>query len=457
MLIEVQIPFADLRRFVGEDTARLSRPQWPYPTPSEFVRHTGAVRRRGRGPVSGLGDEAWVCDTSRLIRVPRQVIVPIGSGVHDYLQLRCVFQRLLFDGRAVGRFSFGFVASEHLYKPLNIAELAMRAVLTTPLKLRFVADALPLITTGSSLASAYVRSTSKAGAATLRDWWVRTGSPVVLVESSGTPESVWTMPLVKDPPGFAIYGGQAAAGDDTARLWAVVYQLVSRPRDRRNWRLHLVRLHAEHEVLKCVIAAILSGTLSVGRGDDTLQAYLTRAERWHTRTATSGVASAELLKATGQAFDLVAPSDRQALLEAIAEIRPQLVSKLAALTSVTCNNTTELKHIYIETREAAIAMGDDRSQRIDTKGGDIGNILGADSHIGRDVVGRDRAASGVPKPNTRSAGATYASLAIAILVAIIFTILGIVHVLEWKYAVPAALGGGVVIAAGSMLASHFRG
>lgn len=391
MLIEVQFPFADVRRFVSDDTGRLTRPQWPWPAESEFVRNVGPIRRRRRGPVDGLGDEAWVCDISKLVRTSHATLVCGRGAQQQVTKVRRVFQRLVFDGRAVGRFSLGFVASQ---SPRLVGrpdpESIIRQLLTMPLELRFEDGPIPLVTAGRALARTYVRSTSRAGSSMPKDWWVRSGAPVVLVEARDRTSGgiAWSLPSVgPEPsatPGIGIFGGRAWYGDNEARLWAVAYHAGSDARSRRNWRLHLLRLHAEHEALKAVIGAILSGSLHVGAGDDALQAYLRRAERWHTRVATSGISSAELLDATGQAFDLVAPSDRDTLLEAIAEIRPQLISKFAALTAPA--GAPPLARLVVEVAHAEIHVTEDRSQHINTGGGSMGNVVGSNASVGGSVT-----------------------------------------------------------------------
>jgi hypothetical protein len=101
-------------------------------------------------------------------------------------------------------------------------------------------------------------------------------------------------------------------------------------------------------------------------------------------------------------------------------------------------------------------------QHGDTVGGDK---VGGDK-VGGDKTGRDKitvgpdASIGGAAPVKRKRGSaivTYVSLAIAAVVLVAFVVLGITGTLEWKYALPAALGGSLVIAGGGLLASHLRG
>jgi len=104
-----------------------------------------------------------------------------------------------------------------------------------------------------------------------------------------------------------------------------------------------------------------------------------------------------------------------------------------------------------------MSLGDDRSQHIDTGGGDIGNVVGPGASVGGHVISEKHPEPQAPRSKTGSAVVTYSSLTLAMVVLVGFVVLGVAGTLEWKYALPAALGGGVIIGAGGMLAGHLRG
>jgi hypothetical protein len=146
MLILVQFPLVDARRFLVNPTGRLERPTWPtalpFPdtsrkraaaaaiaavavpvsnpahppleqpdTPIEydFIRSFGVVRRRKLGPTTGWTGESLFCDLKNLVRfhrTPPEVALRDTNGWT--LKIRGAHRRFFTDGRAMGRFEVGF-------------------------------------------------------------------------------------------------------------------------------------------------------------------------------------------------------------------------------------------------------------------------------------------------------------------------------------------------------------
>lgn len=108
-------------------------------------------------------------------------------------------------------------------------------------------------------------------------------------------------------------------------------------------------------------------------------------------------------------------------------------------------------------------MSEDRGQHINTGGGSIGNVVGSDASVGGDVTSTQTSQPAPeqpsPTPPRRAAlgAVTYASLALASVILLVFLALGITGVLDWKYALPAALAGGIVIGAGALISGDLRG
>jgi hypothetical protein len=115
VLVGLQFPIADSRKFISAYTGRLNRPAWPSPEPEyEFVRSFGSIQTRGRGGLLGWVGENEICEADRVLRFDR--LEPFytepyrGLGfVRDRnpVHLRCAFRRFFFDGLAVGKFETG--------------------------------------------------------------------------------------------------------------------------------------------------------------------------------------------------------------------------------------------------------------------------------------------------------------------------------------------------------------
>src|ERR1700759_3442845 len=100
MLIALQLPIADGRRFLPDDTTRLKDPYWG-PTaqqPPNFLRSMGAIRDRPARGADGWINEDIICDASRWLHfdptISRNLTVSDKSIAHHYP----VFRRWISDG-----------------------------------------------------------------------------------------------------------------------------------------------------------------------------------------------------------------------------------------------------------------------------------------------------------------------------------------------------------------------
>jgi hypothetical protein len=119
----------------------------------------------------------------------------------------------------------------------------------------------------------------------------------------------------------------------------------------------------------------------------------------------------------------------------------------AARVSAWSDGRINIEKLYIV--HGDITGGDKVSGNKTTVGGSvIGDVTG----------GTKTAEPAVPQPNPKKGGASavWAGLTLAVIVLVGFILLGILDVLDWSLALPAALGGSFVIAAADMIAAHLR-
>ena len=106
MLITIQFPFADSRKFITRDTQKLAKPSWLIPVPDrDFIRSFGVIRRRPRGGLTGWLGESYVCEANHAIRF--QGLEPFKDDSGNLIKFRVAFKRFYFDGLAVGKFEVG--------------------------------------------------------------------------------------------------------------------------------------------------------------------------------------------------------------------------------------------------------------------------------------------------------------------------------------------------------------
>ncbi len=365
MFVTFEIPIADVRPFVGSETARLAVPGWPTPlVDAEFVRSVGPVRERRLGGLSPWAGEGYYANAGRAIRFPR------GFGQWPYCdetrttRLHCLFRKFFCDGGAVSRVELGFGPRDRFDKaelaaPNELLALVARC-LAIPVEVPCEDGSLSaceLVRAGPPLARHLLRSTtSSADALALENWWLKALRPVLVItlhdsEIDRVPKTARRISL--NASGAVAYHLVAGHNGVTAPVWILPWHERGERDLIRRVRLHLFRLHAEREVLKWVLSAASQGRLanaSSADGWDRLQRYLGTTLPLLERGTLYGIKAGEELRSALGLGDLVNPGDRESLLaraegmrqtvrrkveEAPAERHPQPIFFLGDQTIVT--------------------------------------------------------------------------------------------------------------------------
>ena len=275
MLTSIQYPFADARCFTADDGRRLSRPHWSAPdTESDFVRAFGGVTVRPRGGAS-IGGEQYRCEARWAVRFAQPGLGP---------DRRCAFRRFYADGKVLAKFEIG-IARNVFSEPLAasgeidaiLEQLAAVPVIKTP--------ARPLGELGPVLARAYMHTSTAHGFFGIWEpWWVRAGTPVMLVMYRKEDQLV--LPAELTP----VQASQGHHSVTVAHWWQrfrgklrPVWFLGYQPEDytlARQLRIDLVRLHSEYQSLWIILRHIATGALLPAPRSgysDRLQQYLNDA------------------------------------------------------------------------------------------------------------------------------------------------------------------------------------
>lgn len=378
MLVGLQFPFADSRRFLGDYTGLLDRPAWPSPEPEyEFVRSFGSIQTRRRGGLLGWVGENEICEADRALRfdqIPTYVSVQSGLRV----PLQCAFRRLFFDGLAVGKFEVGIntkVPRETVLTLRNkkdskdFLEHVLRIKVSIrnssgEAKTRELGRAGQLITQSYAAASTI---TSRSISITREDWWVLPAPPLLLIEQEDEehiplPSQSKTVAVPKDYGFELTYCLIPYAGKQT-RAWVFTLHFYSDLNAARTLRLYLLRLHAEHECLRLLLRNIENGRINAPRGteaSENLQDYLNQAtrkiNRWESRS--EDLVDPEIAKLARTSEDLINPGRRDALLERLRQvgIRKNVFRKVEKYTDEWKN--TSSGDMIVQIYEGIEHMGD---------------------------------------------------------------------------------------------------
>jgi hypothetical protein len=362
MLVTLQFPLADLRPFVPGNTRRLTIPSWPSPKADvHFMRQFGAVRDRFFGGVREWPGEHIFCDASHAVRF--DAAFSLGSSL-GLTRRYCAFRRFFSDGEGASRVEVG-VGFRWMHEWTLKELLALvHDTLSLMVTIGRVANApkTDLFKADRLLARLVLHASTSAKAEPGFDhkpWWVTPCKPTLLIEYDAERD------FFGMPPGFTVVNDETTFGLDlsygrmkffgrSVGVWLLGTNKQISPENQRLFRIHLLRLHAQREVVMEVLRAISMKNLEVvktapsdppAHPSNVLQRFLrTTIERME-RKQYGGVPQSELLRAAEQIQDLVTEGERTTILDQIKPLRKVVFS---AVERVTEGKTTSGTIIVVE-------------------------------------------------------------------------------------------------------------
>ncbi len=369
MLLVIQFPISDSRSFIDLDTGMLGRPKWPIPIEDrDFVRSFGIVRRRLRGGISGWLGENHICEANRALRLSK--IAPFeDTEKGGKIPIQIAYRRFYFDGYAVGKFEVGLNLNLKSYQGKVLSTLQTGKLFEHIFQIPVNIPSYPEISktcelwqAGEYLAKLYAVNSTRTSIlkqGSIPKWWVQSCPPVLFVEQKYSEYNI-IFPFPSKPIPLKLdfdldYQIINHAGR-RFRLWRICQhyypikdyspawdknsteKLLKRNREicksqAREIRLYLLRLHAERECLKQILANIGTKNIRPTAGSETcetLQAYLNLATKRISRLKSKAgdLSSGELAEVAREAEDFVASGERDSILGGLKGIRKNVYSKV---------------------------------------------------------------------------------------------------------------------------------
>lgn len=400
MFVTVQIPIADMRHFVAEETGRLALPPWPLADPAKhFVRAVGPVRRRRRGGVPEWVGESLYCDARHAL-----VFADHGAPRHqlsDQIHLAPLYRRFVATGRmkwsgAVARVDVGFTASGRssngrvTSRMLPLPGQAALAAATVEARIPPNDRSRPVVNAGGLIAERIREVTTSLATPPVqaRHWWVQSGTPLVLVEAPFKPE--W---LARLKPPVNVSTPSPENNDALALhhfshieyqgfvipVWTLFYSDKISSETLRLLRIHLWRLHNEHEVLRLVLAACIQGQLDPAQ--PTLRDYLARQSSALRQPMREGFPQSDILS-RAYAIDALVNADYIQDLNAIlSDVSLGLAAAVRPLIENTGATPAQAMYItnYGEVKVVENTDNRDFSQHIE--GSNVGAVVGGAASV----------------------------------------------------------------------------
>ena len=348
MLVCLQFPISDLRRFLDYPTGLLSVPSWPYPDhQKDFVRSFGPIRRRPLGGIPGWAQESRICEAHKSLRFAQIY----NSGPANFpFPFKCVFRRFYFDGLAVGKYEIGFVIKISIFNS-KLLKKALQYLLSLPVKIENQKQYVPLGNAGKLLSEYYLKCTTSTSFDNnkIANWWINNGSPILLIESKTKNlneqrivfDGFDTIYNYKHQLGLYhlwFYSGQHKINTWFLRIFNEKNDEISKTNYKRNrtFRQYLLRLDAEQECLLKALGAFDKKFISTKRnstGYNYFQEYLRNAIR-RLESGNTNIENnygEEIAKLAKEAWDFADPGEREGLLYRLKLIRPQVYKKAEKL------------------------------------------------------------------------------------------------------------------------------
>lgn len=388
MLIALQFPLTDFRRFVEADdvTARIPRPRWPGAEVGEFLRAAGDVQPRDRGGSYDWTGEEVFCGAHRAVRLPGLGrTLPLGEA--DRAEVRGAFRRFFSDKACVRRLEIGFSVrmSPNKVGLLDVVGPVLNINVRMPSVSGIFIDSR-VYKLGSDFTTFYLAATTgrkSAGAA--KPIWVEAGDPAIVMEAE--PTRIQGTDQAKEVVRYR--GGRVKLWHDTVKHAGRSFTIWTIERDvtaenlvtTRDLRVNLLRWHAEQQSMRKVVRSIGSEKLVLKKGseatdhlDDYLNeriSYLDRTTRGSTRLAWS-----EINEVTREATDRMSLVHQQTLLAELVNLRKNIRRKTREFI---------VQHMNVE--RADINMGTTFGP-VNTGGGPFTqtNVEGNQYNAGRDIM-----------------------------------------------------------------------
>jgi hypothetical protein len=292
--------------------------------------------------------EDRVCDVTRAVRLKAAKLTLPSSD--RTLFAKPLFRRLYSDGRAVAKYELGFVIKPRgggPKRPCRFEELSSAvAALNTAIHIPYQQCEWRTTTLGQAgapLAEHFAVSSTRWASAYARSSppkAVRPGPPLIVLEATAA-----ECRILEDQPQLAVQcpisGSRLSQafvswGNRKTPMWILTRESQHATAELRQFRIVLMRLHAEQHSLRTALMALADASLDPPAASDAanqLQLYLRQTCRWLLDWRKRGDYT-EVVDAAVGFSDLVVPGQRHSLQERltnVVSIRPNILRRVQEL------------------------------------------------------------------------------------------------------------------------------
>ena len=350
MIVFLQFPITDIRKFVSANLGELAKPNWPTPSPyADFIRSFGMVKPRGKGGASGWVGENDICDSRHALKL--DLNLPPFRFSKGEIAIKCADRHFFYSGTAVGKYELVLLSMPYRVELTEDEfDQLINYILGIPAFIHFPDHRIAkgdLFSIRGSLSQLYLYSSSLTKKfPELKDKkLILAGQPLVFCELSANESIHWSSKTRQidlfEKDGVLI--SQKWIQKNNKRVQAMVLQHKdSYDMTRRNGRLlrmYLMRLHAEYESIRDISNMIEKEVIKPHLNSpesDALQKYLNKTTRNISKAINRAKdigdeeESAEVEKIAFEILERFNPGQREAFIDTLKryEIRPQITRKV---------------------------------------------------------------------------------------------------------------------------------
>jgi len=397
VLIAFNFPFAEARNFLPASTTHIVPfPDWKEAQPGkDFVREFGGMQYRHKKGIKEWPSEEFFCAAYGAVRLPTNLSALLGG--YGWKGGRCAFRRLFSNGNGVTRMEIGLALDEHSFLQVPGEELVRLVCRAFSIDVRVRAgpngfENCKLVHSMKALAKHYLTSTTRRNAGKgfrPPKWWVTPGEPLVFIE---LPDAK----VAPVPKGFhrislgdsaTLFHARCSLDNQDFSLWILNSGLKNDPDYIRRVRLHLFRLHAERQCLKCIMLRITGNKIPVPVCEETsdpLQRFLNNASGLLVGKSVYGLPISQTLESIQSFEDLVSEGERTTLLNTLREIRPNILRNIRECTETSSELAGKVTYNVAAGGTLILSQAVKKGKKIvkvfnTTVGTNTGNLLVAES------------------------------------------------------------------------------
>lgn len=361
MKLKIIFPIIDFRPFIVGEKNKINYPTWPFPSPREFVKYHGQIKSL----FSTDGRKLYYCDAKNVVkftntkRLKNLVMEFNFSGFYFTKRLFVIDEieaYLEVTLNLKSKEGFSFTSNKFNFfkflKAFLFSQVSMPSYNDEKKNFR-------LIELSNNLKHLFLKSTTKnSGLSGIENWWVTSGSPFIVFQSSGTKVFRNETVLIRkgDDQDVNISREIIKIDDIIINLWEISYDRYN-PRIKidNNLDQHLIHMSISYESVKSIIKCLIKRRLNLVPESTEFhffQEHINKLIKKLTKNIDKDESVVnQVRKKTLSYFDLFPESEIEVIVKELSKIRRNVLRRLASFMRDKSGNPQSINSLRLNIKE----------------------------------------------------------------------------------------------------------